>query len=389
MFAAFTIATLSHAAGSLTPYIAEDIEHNTNVFDVSKGSLVEPIGKNGPTYADTFFDTRAGVDGTYLVDQQKFFGNAEFRHFKYDNFTTLDHNETTFDLGLTWFLNRAIDGQIEYRREQRMVQFRDLGAASTQLIIETDGNATARFNVKVAPEWRWETELRDRVLGSPRVDVPGLSLREDSVREGFKYLGVTNLSAGLEVGYMKGRYDHDPIAIDPTYRQTSVALAAQYQITGLTSFTGDLGYSKRSDPTNSGLSGITGSLGYQHSLSAKTSVSVQLGRALNTYLTTGGNEIDTNAGASLTYQLTYKIGLKAGYSYTSSKFPGAPNGATTLDRVDHFQTANAELTYQVLHWLSIRPYARYQSRSSNQAFYGYNSNIVGIELLARPPRRNP
>jgi len=57
----------------LTPYAAEDIEHNTNIFDLPKSGGA-PVGKNGSTFADTFFDTRAGVEGTYLLDQQKFFG---------------------------------------------------------------------------------------------------------------------------------------------------------------------------------------------------------------------------------------------------------------------------------------------------------------------------
>jgi hypothetical protein len=375
-----------HAAGTFSPFIAEDIEHNTNVFDLDK-SDVKPVGKNGPTFEDTFFSTRAGADGSYVLGQQAFFGTAEFRRFEYDNFTYLDHNETMFDGGLKWVLNRAIDGQVEYRREQRMVLFQDV-VAVTQLILETEQIGTVGFNVLVTPEWRLETLGRDHDLGSPRVGIPGLTLHEDSVREGIKYLGVANLAAGVEFQYLTGKYKDDPQALNPNYHQTSVSLAANYKVSGLTNFSGDLGYSKRSDPSNAGLSGVTGALGYQHNLSAKTSVNVNVSRALSTYVTTGGSEIDTVAGVAVNYQLTYKILLKAGYSYSNSKFPGTPLAggvAGTFERVDHFQTANVDLTYQVLHWLSIRPYARYATRESNQALYGFNSSIVGIEFEARPP----
>ena len=64
------LALTAEAGGVLTPYAAEDIEHNTNVFDLPKSGGA-PVGKNGPTFADTFFDTRAGVEGTYLLDEQK------------------------------------------------------------------------------------------------------------------------------------------------------------------------------------------------------------------------------------------------------------------------------------------------------------------------------
>jgi hypothetical protein len=136
------------------------------------------------------------------------------------------------------------------------------------------------------------------------------------------------------------------------------------------------------------LSGLTGSIGYQRRVTAKTTVNVLLSRGLNTYLTTGGNEVDTSAAATVSYQATYKILIKAGYSYTNSKFPGAPDGAVTIDRVDHFQTANVDVTYQVLHWLSIRPYARYRRRSSNVDLYAFDGNIVGVELLVKQLRPN-
>jgi hypothetical protein len=380
------LALTAEAGGVLTPYAAEDIEHNTNVFDLPKSGGA-PVGKNGSTFADTYFDTRAGVEGTYLLDAQKFFGTAEFRHFNYDNFTALNHNEELFDGGLKWKLARPVDGLFEYKHEQRSVQFQDL-AASTQLTLETENNVTASVNVNVTPEWRVESLGRDHVLNSPRFDVPGLSVHEDSIREGLKYLGVANLVAGAEVEYLEGKYNHDPLALNPKYHQITVAGAATYVVSGLTNFTGNLGYSRRTDPTNSGLSGLTGSLGYRHSLTAKTSVNVQVSRALNTYVTTGGNEVDTSAAATVNYQATYKILVRAGYSYTDSKFPGTPNGGATIDRADHLQFASLDLTYQVLHWLSIRPYARYQARHSNVDGFTFDGNIIGVELLAKQFRAN-
>lgn len=375
------------AGGSLTPYAAEDIEHNSNVFDLPK-DFGTPVGRNGPTFADTFYDTRAGVEGVYLLDAQRFFGTAEFRHFNYDNFSALDHNEKLFDGGLNWKLARVMDGLLEYKYEQRSVQFQDL-AASTQLILETEKNVTASVNVNVAPEWRLESLVKDHLLDSPRVDVPGLSLHEDSIREGFKYLGLANLAAGVEVEYLTGKYNHDLLALNPNYHQISAALAATYIVSGLTNFTGNLGYTHRADPTNQGLSGITGSLGYRRSLTAKTSIDLELKRALNTYVTTGGNEIDTSGGATVNYQATYKILIRGGYTYTNSSFPGAPNGfGTTIDRTDHLQFATVDLSYQVLHWLSIRPYARYQSRHSNQNIYTFDGNIIGVELLVKQFRPN-
>jgi hypothetical protein len=388
-------AAAAHADGTWTPYAAADIEHDTNIFDLPRSGPA-PVGSNGPTYGDVFLEGRAGLEGTYQLDQQKFFGTAEFRHFAYRNFTELDHNENLFDGGLKWKLSRVVDGSVEYRHEQRMVQFNQLQANATDLVIETENLARASLNINVAPEWRLETRAIDRTLDSPRTDIPGLSLHEDSIRQGLRYLGVSNLSAGVEAEYLEGKYEHDPSAIDPNYHQTSLYLAANYVLTGLTNFSGSIGYTRRDDPINQGQSGInsavTGAFNYQHSFTGKTSFNVLLNRAFSTYVTTGGDEIDTSAAVWVNYQATYKILLRGGYSYTHSSFPQTPIGATFFDRVDRFQTANVEMTYQILHWLSIRPYARYQTRGSNDPMFSFNGSIFGLELLARkfgPPPLNP
>jgi hypothetical protein len=377
------------AGGTLTPYAAEDVEHNSNIFDLQTNQPTP--GYPSGSLADTQFETRAGIDGVYMLDAQRFFATAEFRRYDYDKFTELDHNEYLFDGGLKYQVEQIIDGTFEYRHEQRMVQFQELIDA-TELIIETENTANASLNVDFTPEWRLESRVRDHLLDSPRSDVPQLSLHEDAIHEGLRYIGVSNLSAGVDVEYLQGQYRHDPLALDPNYHQTSEYLAANYLVSGLTTFNGALGYTSRTDPTNSGTtgagSGVTGNLGYKHALSGKTTLNLALKREVSTYLTTGGSEIDSTASLGATYQATYKIRLRFSYDYTISKFPDTPIGVDAVERTDHFQTANFEASYQVLHWLSIRPYARYQTRHSNIPLDTFNSNVVGIELLAKKAGTN-
>jgi len=371
---------------AVTPHAAVDVEHNSNVFDLSSSGGA-PIGKNGPTFADTTIESRAGFDGTYMLGRQSFFGAGEFRRFDYDNFSSLSHNENTLNAGLIWKLERVLDGKVDYLHEQRMVQFMDL-AASTNLILETENKIRASANILLSPEWRLENNFKDRTLDSPRNDTPGLSLHEDSIHEALRYLGVTNLAAGIDFDYLNGTYRHDPTALNPKYHQTSVALAATYILSGLTNFNGSLGYTRRDDATyNGGQSAVTGALGYKHSLTGKTSVDLELSRAVNSYVTTGGNELDTTAAASLAWQATYKATVKLGYSWTNSKFSQSDiNGLGS--RVDHLQTTNAEVDYLVLRWLSIRTYVRYLSRSSTQGLYTFDGTVYGIEFLAKPDRRH-
>ncbi|MDP8985373.1 MAG: hypothetical protein M3N97_10060 [Pseudomonadota bacterium] len=377
------MASLAQLA--VTPHAAVDAEHNSNVFDLPSSGAA-PVGRNGAAFGDTVIGSRAGFDGTYTLGQQSFFAAGEYRRFQYNNFTSLSHNEYTAAGGLNWKLDRLMEGKLDYLHEQRMVQFMEL-AASQNLILETENRTHASANVQISPEWRLENSLKDRSLDSPRTDIPGLSLREDSIHEGLRYLGVANLAAGLDAEYLSGTYRHDPTALNPKYHQITVGLAGTYVLSGLTNFNGAIGYTRRSDAAYSGgQSAVTGNLGYKRNLTGKTAIDLEVNRAINSYLTTGGTEIDTSAAASATWQATYRATVRLGYAFTSSKFPQSAYGGLGT-RVDHFQTSNAEADYLILHWLTVRAYARYVTRSSTQGLYGFNGTVYGIEFQAKPERK--
>lgn len=385
--AAFTLLSgwvpgLAWAQLSATPYVAESYLYESNVFFLPT-SVPAPVGKNGPTLADQVLESRVGVDSSYLWDGQKIYGLAEGRRFDFDHFSFLNHNEATLNGGLAWKASRVVDGTLDYRHERSMVQFTDLIDA-TQLILQTENNATASVGVLLTPDFRAETRARDRELHSPRPDAPNLSLQEDSIHEALRYLGLANLSAGIDLEYLQGKFSHAPIteAAAPRYYQTTAELAATYLISGLTNLNGNLGFTRRSDDIGNQLSGVTGRLAYKRNLTPKTSLSAQVSRAVNSYVSTAGSEVDTSAQLYATWQATYRIYVNAGYVWTNSKYPNFNLGQKIGDRIDHLQYLNLEMTYQALNWLSIHPYARYQTRNSNSTFFDYNATTFGIEFKA-------
>lgn len=375
------------AEGIATPWAAAAIEHNTNVFDLSKdGPALQ--GKNRATFGDRFWESRAGIEGVYLLDLQKFFATAEARRFNYENFTKLNHNEVLLDGGLSWKVAHTFDGLVEYRHEARMVQFLDL-PQYTNLVLESDDAAKVAININATPEWRFETRFNNHRLNSPRNDIPGLSLHENSVHEGLRYLGVSNLSAGIDAEYLEGKYNHDAAALTPDYHQTSLAMAANYIVSGFTNFAGNVGYTRRTDPTMAAISALSGSIGYQHLLTGKTAINLQLSRAINSYISTAGSQLVTSASLSLAWQATYKVDVKGGFTYINSKIPQATDGNVVVDRVDHLSAANVEINYQAMRWLKIRAYGRYQIRRSNEPIYAFNGSVVGIEFVAKELTANP
>ena len=110
---------IRNAGGRVTQAVIDDIAF--------LAFLVEQLsGTQGA--ADTLFEvavvhhtqcgTGTGMDGTYLWSQQKLTATLEGRHFDYDHFTELDHNEYLAHVALDWKLTSLLDGILDARQEQ-------------------------------------------------------------------------------------------------------------------------------------------------------------------------------------------------------------------------------------------------------------------------------
>jgi len=382
------------AGSHFSPYGYAAYQYISNVFYLPPGQP-EPIGAHGPTLADEIAELQAGFDEIYGWDQQKLYLTAEARRFEYDNFTDLSHYEHFIEGDLAWKIVDALDGDLDFTSEKRAVQFAVL-ESTQQLVLETNDVATAKVNVEVSPTWRWVTVATATNLDSPRNGAPDLSDRERYIQEGLRYIGVANLSAGFDVGYLNGYFRGAPPTNEPpnnyaNYHDKVAQFAANYVVSGLTSLNAAVGYTERTQEGNN-VSGATGTLGYKRQLTAKTFLGVQLKREVNSYLINGGSELDTTAAVGLTWQATWRISINPSYVWMSSSFPGySDTEGTTAPmptgpyRVDHLQNVNLIVKYQALRWLSIAAYGRYQTRTSNEPAYPYNVNIVGIQAQVGVP----
>ena len=223
-------------------------------------------------------------------------------------------------------------------------------------------------------------------LDSPRPGSPGLNLTEDSIHEGLRYVGVAKLSAGIDAIFLNGHFNGEEFILTPRYNQTTVEAAAKYVATGLSSFDGAIGYTRRIQADAATIDGTTGLLAYQRDLTSLTSINIKLSRAVNTYVTYGGTEIDTGVALGAIWNATGKIAVTPGYQWTYSTFPGTNLvglGAGGTARIDHYQLAKLSVKYQVLNWLSLRPYGQYETRNSDVGIYSFNRTLYGLQFEVR------
>lgn len=366
------LATVTVAASGTARY-----EYDSNVFDLQNGFPVP--GTSDFQKSDTLYTYGAAVDVNYLWDRQQLFVTLSDNEFRYDRFTQLNHNEYILDGGLNWKLGSLLSGTLEALRNRTMIAFTNV--ENSQFGLQTEQRESGKIDYAFLPDWRIEGRGTYRTVGQVFLDLPDVNLDESSGTLEFDYVGRAGLTAGLSGGYTNGDYTGSSAALNPSYRQTSVALTGIYEPTGRSKFNGAVGYSDRkSTSALNSISGFTGELDYKNQLTGKTSVQAQISRGIVSYVASSSSEIDTSAAASLHWQTTYKLGVVGSYSWTNRNLPGQGNAPLGSNRDDHLQYATINLDYEVLRWLSIKPYINYQIRKSDYIGANFNASIVGISF---------
>lgn len=369
-----------------TPYADGAYEHNSNLYSLSS-SAPEAVGRNGPARSDSLWKARVGFDSGYDWGLQEFYVVAEGRRFIYDQFTQLDHDEYLLHGGWKWKVASLLDGVLDYQRQRSMLSFLQFNAtpvASDQIYLQLQSVAIASINLQMSPEWRLQSQGKLNDQNTQLPGTPDLTLREESIHEGLRYVGFANLSAGLDGEYLRGNFTGGAFLVTPGYRQSTAEFAADYVLSGLSSFHGAIGYTDRVLEQAGSISGLTGLVVYQRSLTGKTSITLKLSRAINTYITAATPEVDTAAELDVTWNATTKIKVQAGYQWLQSSFsPTEIAGVLTASRLDRLQTPTVSVMYQPVNWLIVHPYAQYQTRSSTIGLFSFNGTLYGLELEGR------
>jgi Putative beta-barrel porin 2 len=385
--AAGTLAALLFAPGialaqlKYTTQANVQYEDNSNVFDLAPG-VAPPTAQHTTERGDEFVAYGAGATVNYTLSQQIFSLQIAGSEYQYNRFTELNHDDYKLGADWEWKIGPLFDGSIAVNRDRQMVAFSDF--IGTQLLLQTDQNEHLIANFHVSPDWVIQGSGTSSRSDSPRPGLPNLSLMEDSEGAALKYGGVAGLQFGLSATYANGTYAGGDTALDPNYHQTAEQVVATYTISPQSTLDFALGESDRSSINGiDNLSGVTGHLSLNRALTGKTSIKLLISRAINSYITNSGSEIDTTGSLSVNYEATRKISIKASYNYTYSDLPN--QGLMGADRIDHFQTSEVTIDYQVTRWFEMQPYARFQTRTSDLPGAQYSANVYGVRAHVNWP----
>jgi hypothetical protein len=322
-----------------------------------------------------------------LWGRQQIYATASTKVYDYQRFTELNHNSYNVDAGLMWKLGEPLDGKLDVTRTHTMVPFFDLSGTALALSLETEQRETVQIGLKLSSEWKVEGSAYTSRADQPISGAPNLQLTQTSGTTSIEYLGFGGLTSGLTAGYLSGDYSGSNGNLNPSYSQSTAGFLANYKH-NRTTFEGQVGYSRRVSGTGSdNTSGVTGLLDFKHQLTPKTSYKVKIDRTINSYFLNSGSEIDTEAGASVDWQATYKLEGTLGYTFTYRDYPRQGNNPVGSDRVDIQEYATMGINYQPERWLRIRPYANVQTRRSTFIGGHFSSTIFGVSVTVMTPGR--
>lgn len=383
--AALTLPIRAHAQFTGKASATGQFESNSNVFALDSGFL-QP-GTNDFRRSDTYYAYGGAFEGNYLWGRQQFYATASTKEYEYQRFTELNHNDYKVDAGLKWKLGELFDGKLNVTRTHTMVPFYDLSGSPLALSLVTEQRETVDIGVKLNSEWKIEGSAFTSKAEQPIPLAPNLQLTQNSGTAAIEYLGFGGLTSGLTAGYLSGDYTGSNGTLDPSFTQSTAGFVAKYQHNRTTS-EGQVGYSRRVSSSGSdNTSGVTGLLEVAQQLTPKTSFKVKIDRAINSYFLNLGSEIDTEAGAGVNWQATYKVAASLAYTFTYRDYPRQGNNPVGSNRVDIQEYWTMGISYQPQRWLQIKPYANFQTRRSTFIGGAYNSTMFGVSVTVLTPDR--
>lgn len=353
-------------------------ESNSNVFDLQSHGAASGAGFPRPQ-SDNYWAYGAELAGDYVLGRQNLYARVVTKQFNYQRFTHLNHNEYEIVGRFIWKLGDSLDGILGIIRTHSMVPFLDLAGTQLELSVSTRQTESANFDFKLNPQWMLQGGVYSTKSNQPLPEAPDLQLVETGGSATLRYLGFGRLTSGLMASYGSGRYDGSSSDLNPTFRQFQTAAVASFK-SRRTMYEAQVGYTRRSSSSGTdNTSGLTGLVDFTYQLTPKTAYRFKIDRQVNSFVANTGSEIDTDAGAGVTWQASHKLSVDFGYAYGYREYPGQGDQVGSK-RIDHQQYANLGITYTPQRWVLIRPYANIQTRSSTLNGRDSNSTMYGVSI---------
>ena len=377
------------AAGQFSPFANATVEHDSNVF-----YLPGPGADGIASLGDVVSKFTAGFNTQYDWGRDNASLYAEGLRELYDRFGYLDHYEYALNGQVDWHFGPVLETVLSYAQSRAMANFAD--TLTTVAELDTTRNAQLTARILVAPEWRLSLAPRDFQQQIPLPQYPDFRLKESGGTADFDYLGLTNVTGGLEIGYTHGAYQG--IANATKYDQRAAALTATYKVTDKSNFTGNVGYTVRDSSLNpqgstvflpganqqaGSTAAVTSNLSYNLQLTSKTQLTLQLFRSIDSYVAGANAELSKGGSAAIRWSPDFRFTLELDYREEWEDFAGDLVIANFADRSDRMGAGEFDVSYFATSRLTVRTFVMRNNRESNFEAARYSKTVAGLEIRGK------
>lgn len=382
MASALALAAASAAAETSPYYIGASLGyyHASNVFRAANSPNSDNV---------TNATLLAGVDQN--IGRQRLFGDVSVQRSTYQNNSQLDNTGYSYKAGLDWATIERLSGQFLVNNRRSLADYNaNAGAtAITGKNIEDNRQALATVRLGLVTAYSAEASYEHRTRSFSAPEYQRLEYSQNAASLGLYYRPSAAWRLGVAARHTKGE---SPYFIVPTsgpaiadeYTRKDIDFTAQWNATGSSSLFARLSRSRSTHSASSSrdLSGLTGSLVWVLAPGGRWSLTSRISRdsGAEAYylgvanLTSDMNQVVRSAQTQLSYEITGKLFLDAGLSYSQVK---RTDDLLASNSTDSNRGYNLGLRWKALRNVELGCTINQQNRGSTVAAYAYDARSYG------------
>ncbi|HYF20851.1 MAG TPA: outer membrane beta-barrel protein [Ramlibacter sp.] len=341
------------------------VERDDNVLRTSAGQI-----------SDTITGLGLGLRYTKRISQQVVVLDVEANQYNYDRLGT-DYN--TLNYAAAWnFRFGQVDGVASAERRQ----FRDVTANGAVGIVNrrTERQELLEGRYRLGAAWRILAGLQNNTTRSNDPTAWDGNQEVRSVRFGgaYEFASGSSITARWRVG--DGEFQNAPAGAGAGFDDNEVDVSLRWLFSPRTTINARLGHLDRDHDGAPGrnFSGVVGGADVSYMITAKTSVVAGYARDLGSYLGgTAGHLSSDRWFVGPTWRATELITVTGRYEHETRRFEDAA-GSPDVGRRDRFNVLSAGVDWSIRRSITLSAQLRNERRSSSLPAFNYRANVIGL-----------
>lgn len=367
-------------ADALNLYISQSFQRDDNIFRLPDGVSPNGDGQRDDLISMTSFS--AMFDRVYSL--QRLYASLDVTRVGFDEWSDLDYTTKGGSIGWDWAVGSRWSGGLSVKQDEMARDFADIGGQRR----ESSVNRRITFNASADywwhPDWavgagleQFESTYSDEASQGAdyRASIPEISLT---------YRPQSGNRLSLKFRHTDGEYPNRTASVfsDEGFREANLRLVGNWRLTGHSSLSGYLGYTRRSyrNLTVRDFSGMTGRLQHDWSLSGKFSLRTTVRREIGAREDLTDNFVVTKAfSVEPTWAVSSRIAVQGGLEWRKRNFGGDPGLVSGVPAQDDLtRQLRLSVSYVPIDNLNLSLSHTHASRSSDRPFNEYTADTTAL-----------